>query len=292
MRKASLFVCVAIGIAFTSCKEKGPLIDFGGTKAEDTTYTVSDPGAAQQRMVLIEEFTGGNCPYCPQGHEYIYGPDGIKAKHPDRVAVIAYHINNYNQAEPAHGAKYDFRTVDATDVCNTVFGGIAVGMPSASFDRSPENGEYLLDRAKWVAKSDERFALPSSANLTLDNKYDSTTREAVITVKVVYTAPVAKKQALTLAIVESNIIDAQKNVSTIDPAYVHRSVLRDIITPFYGSPIIDSVATKAPGRVYERTFKFKVSDAWNASNCDIVAFVHNNNPGDKEVVQAIEKPLK
>ncbi len=293
MRKASLLAFVAIGIAFTACKEKGPLIDFGNTKAEDSTWMQASPETAQQRILLIEEFTGASCPYCPDGHDIIYSTSGIKASHPDQVAVIAYHIKNYPQADPVKGhAKYDFRTDDATDVATNIFGAISA-MPMAGFDRLPEsNGDLLLDRLKWNDKANKALNIAPPANVYLDSKFDAATREATVTVKVSYTAAVSKKQALTLAIIESGIVDAQEKESVIIDSYVHKAVLRDIITPYYGSPVLDSVATKAAGRTYQRVFKFKVNDGWNADNCDLVAFIHNNEAGDKQVLQTAEKPLK
>ncbi len=292
MKKSALLAFAIVGIAFTACKEKGPLIDFGSAKAEDTTYITTTPGAPQERMILIEEFTGGSCPFCPAGHEIIYSSTGIKSKFPGRVAVIAYHIFNYPQANPVKGeAKYDFRTQDATDVAANIFGAVSA-MPVASFDRTPEGADLLLDRLKWASKSNTRAGIAAPANVTIDSKFDATTRQAEVTVKVVYTSPVAKKQALTLSLIESGIVDAQEKESEIIKDYVHNAVLRDIITPYYGSPMLDSLSTKVAGRVYERTFKFNVNDAWNADHCELVAFVHNNESGDKEVVQTAEKALK
>jgi hypothetical protein len=37
---------------------------------------------------------------------------------------------------------------------------------------------------------------------------------------------------------------------------------------------------------------FQVSDKWKAENCKVIAFVHNAESGDKEVVQAAEGKLK
>lgn len=297
MQRNLLLCCLLCLIAVASCKEKAVVINTGNDdQVSDTTYQAPDTFSTQQRTILIEEFTGCSCPYCPEGHDIIYGANGIKTKYPERVAVIAYHIFNLKQAEPAQGHKYDFRTQDATDMFNTFFGAALTGLPAASFDRSQENNDYLLDRAKWPVKADQRAATHSPVNLYMESKYDSVSRNATVTVKAVYTAATAKKQAITLSIIENNIIDVQEKAgvghSDFIPDYIHRSVLRDIITPFYGSVVLDSLATKTPGRVYQRTFKFKINDAWNANNCALVAFIHNNEPTDKEVMQAIEKPLR
>lgn len=290
MKKVLLPICVVAVIGtLISCEEKGPLINTGGGVSEDTTY-MATVEAKQNRMSLIEEFTGASCAPCPKGHKLIYGESGIKSQHPNQVAVIAYHIFDFNQAEPVHDkSKYDFRTADASDVGKTIFGGI-VQMPIAGVDRTSENNTYLYSTGAWSNKVSTDLTKGTPVNITITSTFNATTREVVAKVKVAYTADVNKKQNLTLAIIENKIIDAQKSLDQQEPIldYEHNSVLRDIITPFYGSPVLDSLATKTAGRVYERTFRFNVKDTWKVENCQLVAFIHNNEGNDKEVIQAAE----
>ncbi len=290
MNKILLFAGTAAVLGFASCKEKGPLINFGGAKAVDTTYTTTVE-TQQERTMLLEEFTGCSCPPCPSGHTIIYGTGGIKEQHPDHVAVIAYHIFDFPQAEPVHGAKYDFRTDDATNVGKTIFGGIGQ-LPLAGIDRKLKNNVYLFDKSSWPQEVNNDAIIKPAVNVYITSTYDAATRSATVKVKLAYTQSVAKKQSLTLAIIENNIKDEQKNGLDIDTAYIHRSVLRDIITQFYGEPVMDNISTKEAGRVYERTFTFNVNAAWNADNCQLVAFVNNNEGDDKMVQQAAEVNLK
>lgn len=295
MNKIWLLAGIAAVIGMASCKEVGPAINFGGgAKAVDTTYT-AEAEKPQSRVVLVEEFTGCSCPPCPSGHLIIYGPGGIKEQHPDQVAVIAYHIFNFPQAEPVHGhAKFDFRTQDATDVGAHIFGGIG-SLPNGGIDRKKNtaaNNVLLFEKPLWSQAVNGDVSVKPAANLVVTSSYDAATRNAIVKVHIAYTQDVAKKQSLTLAIVESNILDAQKTDTSIIDNYTHRSVLRDIITQYYGDGVIDSIATKKAGRVYERTFSFAVNKDWNADNCALVAFISNNEADDKEVVQAAEVNLK
>jgi hypothetical protein len=68
--------------------------------------------------------------------------------------------------------------------------------------------------------------------------------------------------------------------------------MRDILTQTYGSPVLDSFAQKDAGRVYERTFKYTIGNAWKPENCKVIAFISNNETNDKEVAQAVETKLK
>ena len=79
---------------------------------------------------------------------------------------------------------------------------------------------------------------------------------------------------------------------TINP-YIHNQILRKIFTATSGSPVLDSIATKVAGRVYQRVINIDIDPAWKPENCRIIAFISNNEPGnDKEVLQAAQIKLK
>lgn len=278
-------VISAIGLltVFSSCTEIGPSIDFGTAFTEDTTY-VTSVESPQLKNTLIEEFTGVSCPPCPSGHEIVRS---IKSQHTGRVIVIAYHILNFPQAEPIHNvSKQDFRTQDATDVGNSIFNGIGA-MPVAGIDRVLINSSPVITKGVWPSTVTQQMAQITPINIFLSRMYNDASREVVLTVKVSFTAVVAKKLAVNIAIVEDSIIDAQKNQLAIDTFYTHNYVLRDLITPINGNPFLDDISSKEPGRVYERKFVFPVDSNWVASRCKIVAFVNANEPDDKEVKQAV-----
>ncbi len=289
MKKLSF--CVALGglVWFQSCKEVGPTIDFGPS-GDDSTYTET-PEAPTARKMLAEEFTGVSCPPCPSGHAAMRA---IKTKLSGNLVIIGYHIFNYAQADPVkdpdHKSKYDFRTEDATEVANSLFGGLG-GLPEATFDRAEFNGKLLLDRLKWGGASDARAAVTSPVNIHITNTFDEATREATIKVKLAYTDNVSMKQSLTVAVLEDSIIDVQKNLTGIENNYVHEHVLRDIITTVSGFQIPSKVDPKVPGRVYEKTFKVPIKADWHAEHCEIVAFVTNDDAADRTVVNTQQAKL-
>ena len=286
MKKATLLVAVA-GIAlFQSCSEIGPGIDFGPS-GDDTAYT-TDVETAQTKKILAEEFTGVSCPPCPAGHAAMRA---INTKYNGNVVIIGYHIFNYAQADPVKDpkSKQDFRTDDATEVANQIFGGLK-GMPEAGFDRTEYDGIKLSARPKWGGASDERAATKTTTpvNIHISSSYDDAAREVTIKVKLAYTEEVNLKQNLTVAIVEDSIVDVQKDLTTIHTDYVHEHVLRDIVTPVIGTQLPEKLNPKVPGRVYERTFKAPVGEKWHPEHCHIVAFVTNDDATSREVVQVEE----
>ena len=278
----TLLLITAVSLII-GCKEKGPIIDFGGKKSKDTTY-ITSVETAQQKNVLIEEFTGASCPPCPGGHETVRS---IKLQYPGRIVVIAYHVLNFPQSEPVHGlSKYDFRTEDATNVGNSIYGGISA-LPNAGIDRVAIGNSLLLGKSEWPAKATERINVSTNVNLHLESAFDAPSREATIKIKIAYLRSVSLKQNLTIAIIQDSIIDAQKDGLSIDTFYTHNYVLRSMITQFYGVSILDSIKTKEPGRTLEKTLTYKINDAWDPKKCEIIAFITNNDATNKEVEQAI-----
>lgn len=282
MKLYNLFT-VFIFLLLAGCTEVPPPgVDLGSDFKEDTTY-VSNVEAPQLKNVLIEEFTGVSCPPCPGGHDVV---KSIKAQYPDRIVVIAYHIFNFPQAEPIHGlSKQDFRTQDATDISNTIYGSIG-SMPNAGIDRMPKNGVLLQGRAFWPTSVAEQIPKESPINIKLDRTFMQETNEVELTAKVSFTKSFDKKLSLNVALIEDSIVDAQKNNLKTDTIYVHNYVLRDLVTPVFGTSFLDAFVTKEAGRVYERKYSFKVDTSWNTRKCKIVAFVTTNEQTDKQVVQA------
>lgn len=288
MNRSVLSILGIAAIWMSSCKEKGPLIDFGNTKSEDTTY-VTTPPSPQAKKVLIEEFTGASCSNCPAARVQL---SNLAAQNPDRLAIMGIHIYNYVQSAPTKESKYDFRTQDGTDIGNDIYGSINL-MPSAGIDRMPgNNGERLTLKSIWADLIATRLAVAPSVNLDLESSYDEAARKAVITVKVIYNKAMTGTQSISVALIEDGIVDVQDSVQAVIHDYHFEHVLRDYITPISGTPFLDNISNKEVGRVYVRRFEYDVNKDWKAENCKLVAFVHNNSGNDKEVLQVAEADLK
>jgi hypothetical protein len=280
---------------FASCKETPPAVDLT-PPAADTSFmaAVETP---QDRVVLIEEFTGVTCPTCPPGHKVI---DAMETANPGRLAVMGIQLFGNAQTQPYdHDGKKtinDNRTLDGTDLGNGIYGTTS-SIPVAAFDRFPQNGVIRPIRTQWVSYLPSRLAAATKANLSVTSSFDAGSKTATIKVHIAYTQDVARTQMLTLALVENDVVDAQE-LPTGDTApvalnYVHQHVFRDAITAPTGSPILTNLNNKPAGLVYERTIKYTIPNTvLNPDNCRIIAFVSNSDGADIEVQQAAEIHLK
>ncbi|MBW7940969.1 MAG: Omp28-related outer membrane protein, partial [Candidatus Kuenenia stuttgartiensis] len=114
---------------------------------------------------------------------------------------------------------------------------------------------------------------------------------AILKLKFAYTSEVLINHNYTVGIIEDSIIDAQKDGLEIIKEYVHKHVLRDIITPIYGTPVPEKVKPFIPGKVYEHSIRYTLDSSWKASRSSFIVFLHNSDGGNKEVLQAEEIPV-
>ncbi|MCD6062705.1 MAG: outer membrane protein Omp28 [Flavipsychrobacter sp.] len=288
MKKIYLLLGAAGIISLNACTEKGPAIDFGTTPvAKDTTY-MAKVELADKKVVLIEELTGASCVPCVPAREQLAA---IAAQHPDQLAVMEMHIFSHNLSEPVHGYnKYDLRTEDATEIQKEYYADF-IGIPTAGIDRVPVNNVNALTSPSWAGAIDKQLQKTPPVNVKIKSNFDESARNAVITVTVSYTQAVAKKQFLSVAILEKDIVDAQKTPTGTEKEYTFKHTFRDMVTGLKGDEFLKDQPTKDAGRVYERTIIYPVDANWKPEKCMVVAYVHDGDGADKEVLQAAETEL-
>lgn len=292
MKKLSYLTASCL-LLLASCKEKDVLINFGLKEGiTDTTYMASVE-APQNRNVLIEEFTGASCTNCPAGHDVV---KSLIASNPGRVVALAYHTKDAGaiyQPVDKKGVKslYDFRTEEATNIGKVIYEGLQ-SIPTAGFDRTKVGTSLLVNRTQWANETNKRLLVPPSVNMYLTSEYKADEKKVSVKVKVVYATDISTKNSINLGLVESKIIDAQEFSDRIEVDYEHNHIFRKSFTPFNGYPVLDSIATKKAGRVYEYNYVFTPDEKWNLDNCYLVAYINNSESGNKEILQAIEVKLK
>lgn len=306
MTNRYLFISSIVLLAsLGACKEKGPIIDLGQHTAKDSTY-VAAAEPADPHMILVDDFTGASCSNCPAAHEVL---NNLETQYSNRLAILGLHIFNFGQANPYddpqghYTHKYDFRTQVATDIANTIFGGVNA-MPAAGFDRRNSIGNGILNPPTdnlavsqlWANIVNGLTDTISPINLTVKSSLNTAGDTAYIVVRAAYTKAVSAKNTLSVAITESNLLDLQEDPGapndTFDIDYPFNDVVRDFVSATMGSPMLDSLSTKEAGRVFTRSFLYKVDPSWKAANCKVVAFVANAETGDKHVLQAAVANLK
>lgn len=284
--KSSIFNLTSVTIMLIallpSCKEVGPNIVLkpNHNAAFDTTYIESPVQVAELKNVVIEEFTGVKCTNCPKAHRMIAD---IKTANPNRIVAVSMHPQN-SLGLPYPGNP-DLRNAKAQDLFANYFG--QASQPIGTVDRKVFPGEtkILVSYNTWTNYTNQEISLTTPVNLLLGTSYDSTTRQLTIATELHYTQNVTEENKLTIVLMEDSVIAAQDDNGTEIDFYVHKDVLRDVVTANYGDEV---PLPHEAGRVIIKVYKITINNAWNSENMKVAAYVHEGSATSKNVYQGKE----
>ena len=199
------------------------------------------------KNVVLEEYTGINCGYCPDGHRIA---NEIAAAHPGRVFVINVHAGSY--AANTYTTQFGNALANQTGL---------TGYPSGTVNRHVFSGSNTaLDRNQWSAKSNTILNQTSPVNIAARGTLDWTTRELNITVQLYYTADEANStNKLNVAIIQDNVIGSQSGASynpaqQVGSQYRHMHMLRHLITGQWG----EDITTTTQGSFVEKNYTYTI----------------------------------
>lgn len=281
---SKVFFPLFIVAILTGCVEKGPVIDLGDRSVSvDTTYVLSTIPDADDKVVLMEEFTGATCPFCPAGNKVA---SELLDEHPDQLILVAIHNDN-SMAEPYPGEE-DLRTEEGIALSQKL--GASSILPVAAVDRflDSNQSQEAVTKSKWANLINKRLKVQPKVNVELENDYNSTTRELRVKATVTYLETVTEESHISLMITESNINSPQMLLDgSKDDTYIHDHILRDMITQVFGAKTHE---TTEAGRVIVREYLFEIPENWVPENLDVVGFI-NMAGSTNEVLQAAEAPV-
>jgi thiol-disulfide isomerase/thioredoxin len=224
----------------------------------------------QKKNVVLEEFTGIHCPYCPEGHAIA---QALKDENPSDVVLINIHTGGY--AQPNAGEP-DFRT-DFGDAIAAQSG--LDGYPSGQVNRhyfpdlASTNGP-AMSRSAWGTAAGRMFAEDSPVNVGASTSYNSATRELTVNVELYYTADSPEAtNFINVALLQSNILGPQSG-GNMGNNYSHNHMLRDLITGQWG----EEITTTSQGTFVEKTYTYTIPENFIdvecvVEDCEIAVFV-------------------
>ena len=278
MRKHSFFValtCITLSGIY-SCQEVGPSINLHGNanSVSDTTYIESPAAAPEAKNVLIEEFTGVQCPNCPAGHALVAS---LETQYPGKIAGMALHPSN------PLGYPYPFSAqnlIDANSTSLYTYLGNLGSEPCGAVDRVLFPGQSLIetDRNYWSGFVSQELTLAPQVNIEMSDMYNASNRQVTVIAKIHYTQNVSQPNNITIALTEDSVVTAQLNGTVIDTNYVHNGVLRSILTSTTGDNVAyNANVTLVTGRVVQLVYQGTINTKWNPLHMSVVAFVHEHS---------------
>lgn len=210
--------------------------------------------------VLVEDFTGQRCTWCPQGT--IILKEQMELYGEDHVIPVAIHSGplGFKGTASAVGLMTDLGIYywDKNGFGNTT------SQPTAVFNRRTVTDE----RDKWGNIIYSELSRQAQVGIELATSYDEATRQLRVTATC--KAKSALDGNLQLWLTESHIIALQIDGGTTNRSYEHDHILRDAINGNDGEAVSLGTAPQ------DKTATYTLDDKYVAENCQVVAFVYNN----------------
>ena len=258
----------------------------------------------ENKNVVLEEFTGIYCGFCPDGH--VIG-QGLHDANPNDVFLINIHTGGY--ANPNGPSDPDF---------NTIFGsalGSASGLsgyPAGTVNRatfsgiSPQGGAgtTALGRSNWAAASAQILAQPSYVNVGVQASYDMSTGILTANTETYYTSTTSNVNTLHVAVVENNVPGPQSGAQNYNPGaiisgpwsptYNHQHMLRHLMDGASGRMLNVTTAGTFVPNTHTWTMPVNLASGQSTggffpdldpTNMDVVAFI---TEGPDEIITGVQ----
>ncbi len=211
----------------------------------------------QKKNVVLEEFTGIHCQYCPEGHAIA---QALQDDNPGNVVLVNIHQGSF--AVPS-GSEPDFRTPFGDAIANQT--GLT-GYPSGTVNRHvfPDIGSSTaMGRGSWTTAAGQILEEDSPVNVGASTSYNAATRELTVNVELYYTSDSPESSNfIQVALLQSGILGPQTG-GGMGNNYVHNHMLRYLITDQWG----DEITTTSQGTFVEKTYTYTVPADYNGVPC-------------------------
>lgn len=253
----------------------GNLNELNSFLNDNTWESKTAPDNSAARFVLLEEFTGHKCTFCPRGTREIVRLDGIYG---DTLIPVGIHAGGFAFPETGTGKFFtDFR-VDGGhgETYNGLFkvsaypSGIVCRLGNATGNDQWEQDIRSL-------KNDSPIA-----SLKMTNYYSSAQNAVRSNLEVTWLTTRPETYNLQVYLVEDHIIDWQLDLGVENPTYDHRHVLRKVVNDTFGKEL--KAAVNGDSEKFE--YIFSADPSWKSDDLEVIAFIYNTDENNREVIQA------
>lgn len=222
------------------------------------------------KNVILEEFTGTNCQYCPDGHKVA---QGIMANNPERAWAVNIHQGGFSGNNP------NYKTVWGNALAAQY--GIN-SYPAATVNRG---ASWSPDRSSWVSWANTILNQPSCLNVAAEGTLDWTARKLTLLVEIYYTGDAEQStNYLNVAMLQNEILGPQSGASTYYPEmlvgsqYRHQHMLRDFITGQWGVEVTPTTTGSFKSFTFEYDIPLHFNNVYvNLSNVKFLVYVAENH---------------
>ncbi len=265
MKKTFVYIFSFVAVLFTACDI-----------VPENERLIEVESLPQQRVVLLEDYTGQKCVNCPNATKEVHNLQKIFGKN---LVVVAIHSGSFSLPK--------FRTQAGNEYTKKFQ---IASYPTGLINRKSYNGSKQIEYSQWANAIRQLVKQKSGIEIEVKKEWKAETLNIFTKVKRA-TEFVNKELALQIWIVENNIKaiqlmpDGSKNRD-----YIHNHVLRGAVNGTWGTTLDfdkTNIATSSDNYRFENKNII-------VENCDIIAFVYNKN--NDEILEAtkikVEEPVK
>lgn len=250
------------------------------------------------RNVLIEDFTGHQCIFCPAAAAAALQ---LEEDNPGRVFVSTIHTGASGQMEAFQEITLPTFAIDFTNA-----EGFAIGKkfgfdwPGSPFQGNPfgsvsrkdhGNGYPVLNAGSWTSSTDAMIAANDhKVNIqAVSNYYPSTSGFFLHTeIDVVDAGLSTDDLKIVVHLLEDSLVAPQKYPTSTDYNYVHRDIFRGSLDGFTYGKTLDA-AHLTPAGTYEFFNFYELPAQYNWENMHVIIYVRD--AVTEEIYQVIKKHL-
>jgi len=261
------------------------------------TPVASTLGISGVKHVLIEEFSGAWCQFCPDGALIL---DDVTTQFSD-VVYASIHAGG---GDPP----YEMEIPEGV----AISGAFNDAFPKACIDRVYYSGEdaVAFTRSLWADRTDNRFNDPTPVDVEISLDYDDVARLVDVTVDIGFVDYAAGDLRVNVYVVEDSVTGSGTAYNQVNfyntvaghpffgagnpiVGYFHPRVLRMVPTSTWGEADVIS-ETPGPSDNYEVIYSdIPIDPSFDQSQMYVLAFVshHNDDVQRRTVLNSIEAKL-
>lgn len=254
------------------------------------------------KKVLIEEYTGHQCGFCPGAARIIYNlKKNVYVN--DELVVIAIHAGVLAEPKPDFIPKPEFKSDFRTSIGNSLDAayGVSQTIPKALIDRVEYQGTQIIAPGSFnevisnILDEHDKSPIAITANISFNE--DDLTIPTSVTIHT--SEEINEDINLSVMVTEDSIIDWQKNYPGGDQElpdgelenYPHMHMLRGSMNGAWGDLINSTSGTSiSADESITKSYSYTLGIENNSNFINIVAFVYKVD--NDEVLQVKEFKLK
>jgi hypothetical protein len=235
---------------------------------------------SNSRKVLLEEFTGHQCPNCPAGAATA---SKLQEFYGDKCIIISYHSGFY--ARTSSTFPVDYRTTEGTEL--DAFFKVPY-YPSGMINRINSNNTILFGPVDWSEIVASQMKIQPDVSLQITTEYNKPGRTLQASVKVKALREITYGAKVCVYLTEDNLVSPQSISGDLSypsgmiPDYRHMHVFRTSLNGTWGEVVFENGSPVSGEKMFSYTKM--LDEKYVPENCRIVVFVYKVN--DKTILQA------